>query len=210
MKNRGWIPCGLLIVLSTGCGASQEASLDATQAGPATSDPYAHGFTDADYPRVIEVAEDVYAYEQIHATGGEVITTVSLIVVTAGGRARRGRAGEPRRDAAAGRHDRGHHRPADHARHCRLGPRGPHGRKLGVPGGRALLRAPDFGGDPGGERGEPQPARGCTAGRRPDGDRGDRHGARTRRPRDPAPAPRPRPHRAGISWSICPRGRCCS
>lgn len=59
--------------------AADSGAVDATAAGPATSDPYAHGFTDADYPRVIEVAEDVYAYEQIHRTGGEVITTVSLI-----------------------------------------------------------------------------------------------------------------------------------
>ncbi len=72
----------LLLVSASGCGPSQEASLGAMRAGPATSDPYAHGFTDADYPRVTEVAEDVYAYEQIHRTGGEVITTVSLIVIT--------------------------------------------------------------------------------------------------------------------------------
>lgn len=62
--------------------AADSGAVDATAAGPATSDPYEHGFTNADYPRVIEVAEDVYAYEQIHATGGEIITTVSLIVIT--------------------------------------------------------------------------------------------------------------------------------
>jgi len=61
--------------------AATDAATDAA-AGPATSDPYEHGFTDADYPRVTEVAEDVYAYEQIHPTGGEIITTVSLIVIT--------------------------------------------------------------------------------------------------------------------------------
>ena len=72
------------------CGAPGDTSsdpaldgaADAAEAGPATSDPYEHGFTDDDYPRVIEVAEDVYAYEQIHPTGGEIITTVSLIVIT--------------------------------------------------------------------------------------------------------------------------------
>ena len=74
------------------CGAPGDTSADAavdatgeaaaTAAGPTTSDPYEHGFADVDYPRVIEVAEDVYAYEQIHATGGEIITTVSLIVIT--------------------------------------------------------------------------------------------------------------------------------
>ncbi len=71
------------------CGApgetSPEAAVQAAVAGPATSDPYAHGFTDDDYPRVIEVARDVYAYEQIHPTGGEIITTVSLIVITSEG-----------------------------------------------------------------------------------------------------------------------------
>lgn len=44
--------------------------------------PYDHGFTDADYPRVIEVAADVYAYEQIHMAGGEAISTTSMFVVT--------------------------------------------------------------------------------------------------------------------------------
>ncbi|MCY3700455.1 MAG: MBL fold metallo-hydrolase [Gemmatimonadetes bacterium] len=66
----------------TATRAADSGATDAAAAGPATSDPYAHGFTDGDYPRVIEVAEDVYAYEQIHPTGGEVITTVSLIVIT--------------------------------------------------------------------------------------------------------------------------------
>ncbi len=69
----------------TSSDAASSAAVDAAAAGPATSDPYAHGFTDADYPRVIEVAEDVYAYEQIHPTGGEIITTVSLIVITSAG-----------------------------------------------------------------------------------------------------------------------------
>ncbi|MYA34686.1 MAG: MBL fold metallo-hydrolase [Gemmatimonadales bacterium] len=85
-----WLALPLLV----GCAATDDNSpdpatnaadfgaTDAVAAGPATSDPYAHGFTDADYPRVIEVAEDVYAYEQIHPTGGEIITTVSLIVIT--------------------------------------------------------------------------------------------------------------------------------
>ena len=47
-----------------------------------TGNPYDHGFADADYPRVIELAQNVYAYEQIHSAGGEVITTVSMFVVT--------------------------------------------------------------------------------------------------------------------------------
>ena len=69
----------------TSSDAASSAAVDAAVAGPATSDPFAHGFTNADYPRVIEVADDVYAYEQIHPTGGEIITTVSLIVITSEG-----------------------------------------------------------------------------------------------------------------------------
>ena len=81
-----WLALPLLVA----CGApgdtpSDAAVAQAEAAGPETSDPYEHGYTDDDYPRVIEVAEDVYAYEQIHPTGGEIITTVSLIVVTPGG-----------------------------------------------------------------------------------------------------------------------------
>lgn len=47
-----------------------------------TADPYALGYTDADFPRVQELAPDIYSYEQIHVAGGETITTVSLFVVT--------------------------------------------------------------------------------------------------------------------------------
>lgn len=86
ISRQSWWP-GL--VLLAACGApgdtASEAAADGAPPGPATSDPYEHGFTDADYPRVIEVAEDVYAYEQIHPTGGEIITTVSLIVITSEG-----------------------------------------------------------------------------------------------------------------------------
>ena len=69
------------------CGELDDASAGAAgvEAGPETSDPREHGFAEGDYPRVVEVAEDVYAYEQMHATGGELITTVSLIVVTTEG-----------------------------------------------------------------------------------------------------------------------------
>ena len=85
----------ILTVISTGCGGAEsetrgqgDGSSDGvepvTVAFP-TSDPYASGFTDEDYPRVIELAQDVYAYEQIHHAGGEVITTVSMFVVTSGG-----------------------------------------------------------------------------------------------------------------------------
>ena len=80
-----WLALPLLVACGAPGDTPSDAVAQAEAAGPETSDPYEHGFTDADYPRVIEVAEDVYAYEQIHPTGGEIITTVSLIVVTPGG-----------------------------------------------------------------------------------------------------------------------------
>ena len=86
----GWWP-GLILLVACGVpgdtssAPSSDAAAEAAAPGPETSDPYEHGFTDGDYPRVIEVAEDVYAYEQIHPTGGEIITTVSLIVITSEG-----------------------------------------------------------------------------------------------------------------------------
>jgi cyclase len=48
----------------------------------ATADPEARGLTEADFPRVREVAPDVYSYEQLRSAGDERFTTVSLIVVT--------------------------------------------------------------------------------------------------------------------------------
>ena len=74
-----------LALAAAGCGGEAPDAEAAPEAGPETSDPYAHGYADADYPRVIEVARDVYAYSQIHVAGGEPITTVSLIVVTPDG-----------------------------------------------------------------------------------------------------------------------------
>ena len=47
-----------------------------------TADPYARGHTDADFPRVKELAEGVYSYEQLRSAGDERFTTVSLFVVT--------------------------------------------------------------------------------------------------------------------------------
>ena len=86
-----------IVALATGCaepdgGAPTDGSRagdpsagDAGSGEPSitrTGDPYARGFTDADFPRVQELADGVYSYEQIHVAGGETITTVSLFVVT--------------------------------------------------------------------------------------------------------------------------------
>ncbi len=47
-----------------------------------TADPYARGYTDSDFPRLTELAPDVYAYEQLRSAGDERFTTVTMFVVT--------------------------------------------------------------------------------------------------------------------------------
>ena len=47
-----------------------------------TGDPEKRGYTDDDFPRVKELAEGVYSYEQLRSAGDEKFTTVSLFVVT--------------------------------------------------------------------------------------------------------------------------------
>jgi glyoxylase-like metal-dependent hydrolase (beta-lactamase superfamily II) len=72
------------------CGPPDEPSDEASRATAEpdaaesirTADPYARGYTDADFPRVQELAEGVYSYEQLRSAGDERFTTVSLIVVT--------------------------------------------------------------------------------------------------------------------------------
>jgi cyclase len=50
-----------------------------------TADPYARGYTDDDFPRIQELAEGVYSYEQLRSAGEEKFTTVSLFVVSSEG-----------------------------------------------------------------------------------------------------------------------------
>ncbi len=50
-----------------------------------TGDPDVRGFTDEDFPRVQELADGVYSYEQLRSAGEEKFTTVSLFVVTSAG-----------------------------------------------------------------------------------------------------------------------------
>ena len=50
-----------------------------------TGDPYARGYTDDDFPRVKELAEGVYSYEQLRTADAEQFTTVSMFVVTSEG-----------------------------------------------------------------------------------------------------------------------------
>jgi cyclase len=93
MRHRLGLRSTALALLLVGCGSggapdgSHDAAID--PATPSdfvrTGDPYARGFADADFPRVQELADDVYSYEQIHVAGGETITTVSMFVVTPAG-----------------------------------------------------------------------------------------------------------------------------
>ena len=50
-----------------------------------TADPSKRGLTDADFPRIQRLADDVYSYEQLRSAGAEKFTTVSLFVVTEAG-----------------------------------------------------------------------------------------------------------------------------
>lgn len=85
------------LFLCLGCGggdgraAASEGESDA--AGDATStvdpgayvptaDPFARGYTEDDFPRVQQLADGVYSYEQLRSAGDELFTTVSLFVVT--------------------------------------------------------------------------------------------------------------------------------
>ncbi len=52
---------------------------------PRTGDPLKRGLTDADFPRVQKLADNVYSYEQLRLAGSEKFTTVSLFVVTTEG-----------------------------------------------------------------------------------------------------------------------------
>jgi len=49
---------------------------------PRTADPTARGLTEADFPRVQQIAPDVYSYEALRSAGEERFTTVSMFVVT--------------------------------------------------------------------------------------------------------------------------------
>jgi cyclase len=50
-----------------------------------TADPYKRGYTDQTFPRVKQLADGVYTYEQLRSAGDEKFTTVSLFVVTSEG-----------------------------------------------------------------------------------------------------------------------------
>lgn len=65
--------------------ATVAIAVAATSCGPETirtADPFARGYAVDDFPRVQELAPNVYSYEQLRSAGDELFTTVSLFVVT--------------------------------------------------------------------------------------------------------------------------------
>jgi glyoxylase-like metal-dependent hydrolase (beta-lactamase superfamily II) len=59
--------------------------VSSAQGVPRTGDPAKRGFTEADFPRVQQLADGVYSYEALRSAGTERFTTVSLFVVTSAG-----------------------------------------------------------------------------------------------------------------------------
>ncbi len=68
------------------CGAPEPAPAPEpepeVEAPARTADPFKRGLTEADFPRIQELAPGVYSYEQLRAAGEELFTTVSMFVVT--------------------------------------------------------------------------------------------------------------------------------
>lgn len=82
MANRT-LPLALSGLLLLACGGGEgDATREAAPAVVRTADPTLRGFSEADFPRVQEVAEGVYTYEALRSAGEERFTTVSLFVVT--------------------------------------------------------------------------------------------------------------------------------
>ena len=96
MANYRWSAALALSLIIGGCSESaEEGSGDSPVAGATaqvasdelvrTADPYARGYTDDDFPRIRELATDIYSYEQLRSAGDERFTTVSMFVVTSEG-----------------------------------------------------------------------------------------------------------------------------
>lgn len=79
MRSRTLSALALAATLALSIGAALPAQV------VRTGDPTARGLTEADFPRVQRLAENVYAYEQLRSAGAERFTTVSMFVVTPAG-----------------------------------------------------------------------------------------------------------------------------
>lgn len=94
MKYR-WSARLAIVLIVAGCSGSADEgigdgpSTDGTASESSglvrTADPYARGYTDDDFPRIQELAPNVYSYEQLRSAGEEKFTTVSLFVVSTAG-----------------------------------------------------------------------------------------------------------------------------
>jgi len=90
MGNRTRRAVALVPLLAVAaCGAPEPEAGAEAAAPPATAsnfvrtaDPAARGYTEADFPRVQQLAEGVYTYEALRSAGEERFTTVSLFVTT--------------------------------------------------------------------------------------------------------------------------------
>lgn len=92
MANRNSTLFAVLVLAASACAPSDSESPEPAEAVQIpsdqmirTGDPYARGYTDADFPRIQELASGVYSYEQLRSAGEEKFTTVSLFVVTGDG-----------------------------------------------------------------------------------------------------------------------------
>ena len=78
------LPALLVVLLaSSGCAAPDlPEGPPAADLIPRTADPATRGYTEANFPRMQELAPGVYSYEALRSAGAERFTTVSLVVVT--------------------------------------------------------------------------------------------------------------------------------
>lgn len=74
-----------LVIAAAACGTPEPEATDAPVAADAPEGTAESATAPPVFPRVREVADDVYTYEQVHMVGDETITTLSLFVVTPAG-----------------------------------------------------------------------------------------------------------------------------
>lgn len=98
IPSRLTLSTALLALAATACGGGDAPPPSESGAAPAaetaappppdlvrTADPAARGYTDADFPRVQEIAPDVYTFEALRTFGEDVVATNSMFVATTDG-----------------------------------------------------------------------------------------------------------------------------